>query len=272
MTGLLRRAYDAGRQLARAALLPLMRPRRINVSCCGLSKTGTHSLAGLFEDYRSSHHPDAEVRLPLAKAFMLGQVDAAHVERILRRRDRQLWLEMESSSLAGILIEPFVKVCTDRKFILTMRDVYSWCDSWIDHNINSPPGTASAWAALDRVRLKVDQYPPTKYGAPLVERGCQALATYFQLWTAHNGRVLRTVPPDRLMLVRTHEINERIPDIAAWVGIPQDNLRRDRSWLFQASRKHRVLATLDPSYVRATADEHCSGLMQQYFPEVSSPN
>ena len=49
-------------------------------------------------------------------------------------------------------------------------------------------------------------------------------------------------------------------------------LRRDRSWLFQASRKHRVLATLDPGYVRATADEHCSGLMQQYFPEVSSPN
>jgi hypothetical protein len=31
------------------------------------------------------------------------------------------------------------------------------------------------------------------------------------------------------------------------------------------------LAKLDPGYVRATADEHCSGLMQQHFPEVLSP-
>src|SRR5262245_46616926 len=158
-----RRAYDGARQLAKWALLPLIRPRRIDVSCCGLSKTGTHSLAGLFENYRSAHHPDASVRLPLAKGFMLGHVDGSHAERILRRRDRQLWLEMESSSLAGILIEPFVRACPNRKFILTLRDVYSWCDSWIDHNLNSPPSETSAWAALDRVRLKVDQYPPTKY-------------------------------------------------------------------------------------------------------------
>jgi hypothetical protein len=200
---------------------------------------------------------------------MLGEVDAAHAERILRRRDRQLWLEMESSSLAGILIEPYVRVCADRKFILTIRDVYSWCDSWIDHNINSPPDESSPWAALDRVRLKADQYPPTKYDAPLVERGCRSLAAYFQLWTAHNVRVLRTVPADRLMLMRTHEINERIPAIAAWVGIPDTRMRRDRSWLFQSSRKHHMLASLDPGHVRATAAAHCSGLMQQYFPEFS---
>jgi len=138
------------------------------------------------------------------------------------------------------------------------------------HDLGAPTRALRAYLAgeLDGI----DAVDVRQRSGPLVERGCQALATYFQLWTAHNGRVLRTVPPDRLMLVRTHEINERIPDIAAWVGIPQDNLRRDRSWLFQASRKHRVLATLDPGYVRATADEHCSGLMQQYFPEVSSPN
>src|SRR5206468_4805128 len=110
----------------------LARPRRLDVCCCGLSKSGTHSMAGLFENYRSRHHPDEGIRLPLATAYLKGEVEEAAAERILRRRDRLLWLEMESSTLGGILIDPFSRGCPSKKFILTIRDPYSWCDSWID--------------------------------------------------------------------------------------------------------------------------------------------
>jgi len=271
MKGLLRGPYRKSRRLAKLALLPLTlaRSRRLDVCCCGLSKTGTHSIAGLFENYRSAHHPDEEVRLPLAAAYLRGEVDEAAAQRILRRRDRLMWLEMESSSLAGILIEPLASACPGKKFILTIRDVYSWCDSWIDHNINVPPSDSSPWGALDRVRLRVNDFQPTKFDSPLTTRGCPPLACYFQLWANHNARVLEAVPSSRLLIVETHRITEKIPEIAAWAGVPVETLRMDRKWLFATPEKHHVLATLDESYVRETADRLCGSLMEEYFPEVS---
>jgi Sulfotransferase domain len=145
------RVYRAS--LRRGFLVPftLASPRRFDLCCCGLSKTGTHSLAGLFESYRSAHHPDPRVRLRLAAQSLSHEIEDAAVQRVLRRRDRLLRLEMESSTLAGILIEPLSAACPRKKFILTIRDVYSWCDSWIDHNLNRPPTSSSPWAALDRI-------------------------------------------------------------------------------------------------------------------------
>ncbi len=253
------------RDVAKLIRLPFLRPRRLDVCCCGLSKTGTHSMVGIFENYRSVHHPDADTRLNLAIGYLKGELSVGHAERTLRSRDRLLHLEMESSSLAGILIEPLVKACPQKNFILTMRDVFTWCDSWLDHNINSPPTAASLFGMLDRVRLHVDEFPPTRFDAPLTERGFPALPCFFQLWANHNTRVLQAVPAERLLIVRTADITGKISDIAQWAGVPAETLRGDRGWLFAAPKKHGVLATLDAAYVREMAERFCGPLMQRYF-------
>jgi hypothetical protein len=99
---------------------------------------------------------------------------------------------MESSSLAGILIEPLSKACPGKKFILTIRDLYSWCDSWIDHNIDEPPSSSSPWGALDRIRLRVDDVEPTRFDSPLTERGLPPLACYHMLATLDRSYVQDT--------------------------------------------------------------------------------
>src|SRR5207244_1489925 len=100
---------------------------------------------------------------------------------------------------------------------------------------------------------------------PLVERGLPPLPCYFQLWASHNARVLQTVPEERLLIVKTEELIDRIPDIAQWVGLPPQTLRMDRAWLFAAPKKHGMLAKLDACYVRETAQRYCGTLMAQYF-------
>ena len=260
VTGILGGALDASLRRARQTLRPSLRPRRTNVCCCGLSKTGTHSLAGIFEGYRSAHHPDGELRLGLASAFLRGELDAAPARRTLRRRDRALWLEMESSSLAGILIEPLARACPDKKFVLTVRDPLGWCDSWLDHNLNLPPEPGSPWAALDRLRLRVADFPATRFDAPLTERGFPPLACFFQLWASHNQRVLEALPAERLLVLRTGEIAGRLPELAAWAGVPVETLRADRSRLFVAPKKHGMLGLLDPSYVHELAERSCGPL------------
>ena len=259
----------AGVELAKDWLRPFVRPRRFDVCCCGLSKSGTHSMAGLFENYRSAHHPDGDVRLPLATAYLKGAVDDAAVLGVLRRRDRRLWLEMESSALAGILIAPFAAACPRKKFILTLRDVFSWCDSWIDHNINMPANSDSPWLVLDRVRLRVDDFPVTRFDAPLTERGFPSLACFFQLWAGHNARVLETLPASRLLTIQTGQIPARMPEIARWAGVPVETLRAERNWIFVTAKKNRVLSTLDSSYVHETAERFCGALMRAHFPDVT---
>ena len=265
MRQILAQLNRARREVTMRARLPFARPRRFDACCCGLSKSGTHSMAGLFANYRSEHHPDAHTRLQLAMAYLKGEVDTAFATETLQRRDRLLQLEMESSTLAGTLIESMVAACPEKKFILTIRDVHSWCDSWLDHNINEPPAPSSLFGQLDLIRLRVKDFAPTKYDAPLVARGFPSLACYFQLWASHNTRVLDAVPATRLLVVKTGEIRDRIPDIARWVGVPPETLRADRAWLFAAPKKHGVMATLDAGYVRETAQRFCGALMEQYF-------
>jgi len=253
----------------RSAIRPVFASRRLDVCCCGLSKTGTHSIAGIFEKYRCEHHPGVDVRIPLAIAFLKNETSLDQARRILKKQDRSMWLQVESSSLAGILIRPLLEACPDKKFILTMRDVYSWCDSWIDHNINSPPTDSSPWARLDRVRLRAEEFSHTRYDGPLIEHGFPPLACYFQLWRSHNEVVLQSIPKDRLLVVKTHEIISSIPSIAEWLGIHADTLVASRGWLFAAPKRHGTLAKLDPGYVRETAQAHCGTLMQQYFPDIT---
>jgi len=80
---------------------------------------------------------------------------------------------MESSSLAGILIEPFLRAFPARKFLLTLRDVYSWCDSWIDHNINSPRERSWRFAAPAKHRVLASLDPG--YVQDTAERFCAPL-------------------------------------------------------------------------------------------------
>src|SRR6185503_9193435 len=82
---LLGAAHRTALDLVCLARLPFAGGRRLDVSCCGLSKTGTHSMAGVFANYRSAHHPDAHTRLRLAIGYLRGTVDADRAERTLRR-------------------------------------------------------------------------------------------------------------------------------------------------------------------------------------------
>ena len=266
----LRRSAGLHKRAARYAMRELelnrlFRPRRIDLCCCGLSKSGTHSIAGMFGRYRSQHHPDRNVRVPLSISLIKGEISVAKASSTLGKRDRKLWLEMESSTLTGILVEPLMDACPGKRFILTIRDVFSWSESWLDHNINRPPGPKSQFAALDRTRLRADEIAPGPHDAPLIELGFPSLACFFQMWAEHNSRILDVVPPDRLFVLKTADINERLDEIARWAGVERDMLCGDRTWLAKPPVKHHVLSKLDPNYVQDSAERFCGSLMDRFF-------
>ena len=75
------------------------RPRRFHAYCVGALKSGTHSIAGmLMRDYRSSHEPRVPELIDAVLAFSRREIPKLDLQQLVHRRDKALWLEMESSA------------------------------------------------------------------------------------------------------------------------------------------------------------------------------
>ncbi len=252
-----------------AGLLAVLQPRRIDVCSCGLSKSGTHSVHGLLSGFRAAHHADSDRTLDFVMAYLRDGIPDSDAIAYLRKRDRRLWLETESSSMLGIVIRPLALACPGKKFIMTIRDIYSWFNSWADHHINRPPTDTSKFAMLDRIRLRPESFPHGPFDQPLKELGMESLPAYFALWDRHNRQVLDELDGERLLVIRTRNILDRIPDVADFVGVPVSSLQAKRAWQFATPVKHHVLSRLDPSYVRETAGRFGADLMSRFYPGLT---
>ncbi|MDJ0949114.1 MAG: sulfotransferase [Alphaproteobacteria bacterium] len=248
-------------------LLPFVLPRRFHAYGCGIGKTGTHSINAIFSNYRTAHEVDIRRTVRLVVAYRDGTISDQEIERLLLRRDRQLWLEMDSSGINGDLAKPLARISPEAKFVLTIRDVYSWADSAINQIINFRPLT-TPWAPLYRRRLRLGVLHHTPQDEPLESRGLPPLASFMISWDERNRNVLDSVPDDRLMIVRTPEIGAQAAAIGAFVGVPADNLVLERAQSYVTKNKHGVLAELDSAYVRDMAERYCGDLMRRFFPDV----
>lgn len=93
------------RRLQRSLLkYPPLRPwlyrRSMHAYVIGSAKSGTHSLSGIFERrYRAAHEPEYARLIELIWDAKQGALKSAEIQEELLRRDRQLYLEVESSQL-----------------------------------------------------------------------------------------------------------------------------------------------------------------------------
>lgn len=241
------------------------RPRRFQAYCVGALKSGTHSIAGmLMRHYRSTHEPRVPELIDAVLAFSRREIAKRDLQRLVHRRDRMLWLEMESSAFAVHILDLLVQEFPDARFVLTIRDCYSWVDSALNHQFGRelPKPYQSFlryWVAPGA------EYTRTE--AVLKDNGLFPLKSYFRAWAGHNQRVLDTVPADRLLVIRTDEISKSSKRIAKFLGVPASTLDRDRSHSFSSRRKFDLLSAIDPDYVKEAAQEECEPLMKRFFPE-----
>jgi Sulfotransferase domain len=259
------------RRLAQEALLlvpPLrraLRPRRFQAYCVGTGKSGTHSIHGMLrERYRSAHEPENTRVAKMLLAAAEGGVSPEKVAKFVLRRDRRLWLEVESSFMIVFYLDVLLREFPDAKVILTIRDCYSWLDSKLNEGLWRP--TTDLWRAFDALRYgrRHEAWAPEEEA--LKANGFYSVAAYLAQWAWHNRTVLETVPPERLLVVRTHEITPSIPNIADFLGIPADHLDPGRSHRFKTKQKSGLVAGIDRSFLEDQADRHCRDLMDRFFP------
>lgn len=250
-----------------AFLLP---PRRFHAYCIGTAKSGTHSIASVFEGtYRSAHEPDALGLLAHVKDAVSQPNGEQRLRHYVRVTDRRLWLEMNSSHVNYHILPYLLEQAPDARYVLTIRDCFSWLESTLNQHVAR--SSSLPWHWLREYRFGRGGAPHPIQERALERRSLFTLDGYFSYWAKQNEDVLRDVPPDRLLVIRTKEIGTSLDALASFVGVPASTLDSRKSHSFKTERSEIItsaLAEIDPQYLCAKAEQYCAPLMERFFPDV----
>ena len=247
------------------------RVRRARVYSVGTGKSGTHSIASMFsKTVRAAHEPEAIPLMEQFAAWKTGRLNKAQFTEWLRARDRRLALEVDSSTLNRDILDILIAEFPNARFVLTIRDCYSWCNSQVNHNIRFRQEMHPLWMEMGKWRMPPQPFQHAPEEGVLTELGLRSLDFYFSYWSWHNTGVLEQVPPDRLLVVRTDEIGTRAYEIAEFAGLPRRVVRVDQSHGYRNPAKKQILQQIDSGFIQAKVERHCRPLMQRFFPEIKS--
>ena len=252
------------------------RPRRFHAYCVGTGKSGTVSIYLMFSKYRTQHEAESRFIIPKVIAFNNGKMSTDEVIKYIKHRDKRLSLEMDSSALNYFFIDILVDQFSNAKFILTIRDCYSWLDSLINHTLSRPWiqqnkfNLHSHWTSLRKMVYNIGEKQHTSQEQVLCENGLATLDGYFSYWAKHNQHILTTVPQERLFVVKTKEINSNISEIEKFIGVTSGSLLKIHG--NTARQKFNLLSKIDKIFLEERANVHCGELMNKYFPEIKGFN
>ncbi|MDM8563812.1 hypothetical protein QUF54_10710, partial [Candidatus Marithioploca araucensis] len=90
----------------------------------------------IFErQYRAAHEPESSFVNHQIIAFANGKINKSELIKYVEHKKRRLALEMDSSWLNYFFVDILVNEFSEAKFILTIRDCYSWLESLITQRL-----------------------------------------------------------------------------------------------------------------------------------------
>lgn len=252
---------------ARAAANGL--PPRRRLYGIGPGKSGTTALASLFKGSAAAHEPEPEPLIRGVLEHVSGRTGWESLEALIRDRDDRLALVVDVSNINIFLVDLLVPLAAGARFVLTIRDCYSWLDSILNHYLRVTP--TAAWREFATYRFGADGRPHPREERLLADHGLFTLAGYLNYWTAHLSKALTAVPPERLLVVRPQDIVRRAAEIAAFAGLDAAdvNLRGLRE--YRNPDKRRIVQEIPQAYLAEQVDRHCGPLMGRLFPDIRSP-
>lgn len=253
------------KRLIPEAILQRVLPRGFQAMSIGTPKSGTTSVARLFHPgFRSDHEPERRPFVTEMQRHFRGAIDDDEWIRFLRRRDRELWLELESNCFLGYRPDLVLQAFPQARFVLTVREPRSWLRSMIDNHIDYPPRAGTGMRLWHDVFFRPEEQSFTPGESALRDHDLYPARTYLTYWVAHNQSVLEAVPADRLLILGTREITPRASELARFLGIEASRLNLEKSHANTTPIRHGVFDTLDPGWIEAQVEELCRDLIVRW--------
>jgi len=261
---------SVGAEIVRNEVRPITVWRRFasqrlaHAFCVGTAKSGTHSINSFVrEPLTAAHELEKEQTISLILKANASKTDRQQINRFLVKRDRKYRLDIDSSQLNYFFLDALVSLFPKSRFILTVREPRAWLDSFVNHQLGRT--VSPNWQKLRDMRFRPDKFAHRPEDAPLKARGLYSLDGYLSYWREHNLRVPATVPSERLLILRTREIQDSIPRIARFLSIDAGLLDANRAHAFPAAGKFNVLDLLEPRYLDDRIAHYTHDVMSDLF-------
>ena len=217
-------------------------------------------------NFRSAHEPERAELLYRVVSFDEQKIRRDELDDYLRERGKGLELDFDSSWANYFVMDRLVVLFPDTKFIQLVRDCFSWVESITNHLISRTiPRDVEDFMEW---WFQPGKYRYTKEDRTLEQLGLYPLESYLTRWKRHAEGPARSVPGDRLLLVRTHEIPESLGRIARFLGVPPELVDAAKSHRNRGAREKPLFELIDKGYLEDTVARVCRGPMELYFPDV----
>jgi hypothetical protein len=109
----------------------------------------------------------------------------------------------------------------DARFILTVRNPIIWLNSEIQQNLTT--ASYPVWKNLEELRY-------SRYGNKFSDKDIYLselpytypVDSYLSYWRDHINMVIEAVPPERLLVIDTMQINDSLESISEFLTVPLD--------------------------------------------------
>ena len=240
---------------------------RVKAFCVGQAKSGTASLVGLLSTrYRAAHEPERPELLEMIIRESRGEVSASAFRKFLRERDSRLDLEYDVSWVNQFIIDHLLHLFPAARFIILIRDSYTWLQSAIGHLISREMPSE----ILDFLPwwIKPERYPHSRHDRALAKRGLYSIPAYLHAWNDHVDRCTGPIPEERRIVIRTHELALSHRRLADFLEIPADSLDVEKGHQNRSTWQDRLESLVSPDYIEEMVRAICADNMARYFPEV----
>ena len=242
---------------------------RKRIFCVGTAKSGTHSIHSIFkETCNSAHEPENDELIRKIIDYKKNHISDSEIREFVKNRVIRLNLDLDSSQLNFFIFRFLQEEFEEARFILTIRDCYTWLDSFINHSLAYP--AAEKWTMLREIRFgeKTGYFPPEEQ--ILKANGLHMLDGYLKYWTFHNQQVISKTPGNKILILRTDKISDSIGELSLFSGYALQNISTSQRHAFKNPNKYDILNKINPYYLEEKIKKYCSVLMEQYFPEIKS--
>ena len=238
----------------------------IRAFCVGQAKSGTASLAGLLRrDFRTAHEPEREATLDLVMARDRGDFQDNDFAEALIRRDRRLRVRHRLGE--PVHRRDLVKVFPTAKFVVLLGDPFSWLQSVIGHLI-SRDVPSDVMEFLDWW-FRADRYPPGPGDTRLDEHGLHSITAYLMAWNRHIDTCMTAIPPERRLVLRTHELTRSHEALADFLEIPSASFDAGKGHQDRSTWSERLDALVESEYLEERVQSVSGEYLARYFPEVT---
>jgi hypothetical protein len=212
--------------------------------------------------YRVAHELDASSFLPRVVGYLCGRVPETEIIVQLTKRIDSSRLDMDSASFLGHFTDFLAYHYPDGRFVVTIRDCFSWLRSIITH-LATRRTVSRAWLEYQDVRfgrLGVAFRPEETL---LEKAGLYPVAGFLSYWARMNAQLLDSTPKDRTLILKTEDLNRSVGVLAGFCGVSAATIRQAHENAMK--RTWEGLVQLPAEFIRSLADVYCSDLMEQLY-------